>query len=254
MLHDHYHELSEVITEGLLSPEGFNGVSLPRLTLPCSGNLTSRDLDFQSAIAPSPKSNVINGRGLYNCSFAATGQTCNQLTQSDLPELRFPPNKRVRLRFIHEGSHRERSSYGIAWSEAEDLRTPQRRSKSRSMSTSSMPLVRLQSGSFFFRGDLRLTSLPSSRRGRRHASPCPAGPPHPDREYFAVASRAKEERPSHAQLAGSTMQATAQRYSGLLYTTGHRTGDSFYLRSQMNTDCLGQSCLCLPEQGVLFVA
>ena len=38
MLHDHYHELSEVITEGLLSPEGFNGVSQPLLTLPSFGN------------------------------------------------------------------------------------------------------------------------------------------------------------------------------------------------------------------------
>ncbi|GAA5867302.1 hypothetical protein JCM3774_003538 [Rhodotorula dairenensis] len=83
MLHDHYHQLSEVITEGLLTPEGFNG----------------------SAVAPSPKSNVINGRGLYNCSFAPAGEMCRQLTQSDMPELRFPPNKRVRLRFIHEGAH-----------------------------------------------------------------------------------------------------------------------------------------------------
>ncbi|KAG0653711.1 laccase, multicopper oxidase, benzenediol:oxygen oxidorectuctase [Rhodotorula mucilaginosa] len=148
MLHDHYHELSEVITEGLLSPGGFNG----------------------SAIAPSPKSNVVNGRGLYNCSFAAAGRTCNQLTQSDLPELRFPPNKRVRLRFIHEGSHPpfqvSVDEHELHVIEADD--TPVR----------ALPVHRIQI-------------------------------------------------------------ATAQRYSGLLYTTGHRKGDSFYLRSQMNTDCLG---------------
>ena len=96
-----------------------------------------------------------------------------------------------------------------------------------------------------FRGRLHLTiAVASSRRGRRHARPCSAGSPHPDRESSLVPPRAQsEERPSHAQLARTIMQATAQRYSGLLYTTGHRTGDSFYLRSQMNTDCLGQCCL-----------
>lgn len=50
---------------------------------------------------------VINGVGIYNCDFATVNDTCRQLDQLDLPELRFPPNKRVRLRFVHEGAHRE---------------------------------------------------------------------------------------------------------------------------------------------------
>lgn len=60
----------------------------------------------QSFVAPSPQSNVMNGAGLYDCSFAAANATCRQKTQRDLPELRFPPNQRVRLRFINEGAHR----------------------------------------------------------------------------------------------------------------------------------------------------
>ncbi|KAL7337621.1 multicopper oxidase-domain-containing protein [Rhodotorula toruloides] len=83
LLHDHYHRRSDEIVDGLLSAGGFNG----------------------SFVAPSPQSNVMNGAGLYDCSFAAANATCRQKTQRDLPELRFPPNQRVRLRFINEGAH-----------------------------------------------------------------------------------------------------------------------------------------------------
>lgn len=45
------------------------------------------------------------------------------------------------------------------------------------------------------------------------------------------------------------MQATAQRYSAILDTTGDKVGDSFYLRSQMNTNCLGALVLELSLPG-----
>ncbi|GAA5871330.1 hypothetical protein JCM3774_000912 [Rhodotorula dairenensis] len=48
-----------------------------------------------------------------------------------------------------------------------------------------------------------------------------------------------DDTPVHASPAHRIQINTAQRYSALLSTTGHKKGDSFYLRSQMNTDCLG---------------
>ncbi|POY71092.1 hypothetical protein BMF94_5849 [Rhodotorula taiwanensis] len=162
MLHDHYHQLSEVITEGLLTAQGFNG----------------------SAIAPSPKSMVINGVGIYNCDFATVNDTCRQLTQLDLPELRFPPNKRVRLRFIHEGAH---------------------------------PPFRVSV----------------------------------DEHVLNVIEA--DDTPVHALPVHRIQIATAQRYSAILDTTGHKVGDSFYLRSQMNTNCLGLPFTDLDPDGRLII-
>ncbi|BGP56219.1 hypothetical protein JCM8202v2_003832 [Rhodotorula sphaerocarpa] len=147
-LQDWYHPLSEVITAALQTPQGFNG----------------------TAIAPSPQAMLVNGRAIFNCSYAAPNETCTQLDQLDLPELHFPPNKRIRLRFAHDGFHPpfrvSVDEHVLQVVEADD--TP----------VNPLPVHRIQI-------------------------------------------------------------ATAQRYSGIFDTTGNKVGDSFYLRSDVNTACLG---------------
>ncbi|GAA5874036.1 hypothetical protein JCM3774_001590 [Rhodotorula dairenensis] len=84
-LQDWYHDESDVIVDALLSPAGYN----------------------QTFVAPSPQSGLINGAGIYDCSLSPRRGRCDQKSQLDLPELVFPPNKRVRLRFIYAGAHPE---------------------------------------------------------------------------------------------------------------------------------------------------
>ncbi|GJN91276.1 hypothetical protein Rhopal_004295-T1 [Rhodotorula paludigena] len=80
---DWYHDTSDVIVNGLLGPDGYQG----------------------TFIAPSPNSVLINGHGIYNCSFENVTSACDQKNVANLPELRFAPDQRVRLRFIHMGAH-----------------------------------------------------------------------------------------------------------------------------------------------------
>ncbi|TKA51193.1 hypothetical protein B0A53_05657 [Rhodotorula sp. CCFEE 5036] len=84
-LQDWYHDPSDVIVDALLSPHGYN----------------------QTFVAPSPQSGLINGAGIYDCSLSRRRGQCDQKSQLDLPELVFPPNKRIRLRFIYAGAHPE---------------------------------------------------------------------------------------------------------------------------------------------------
>ncbi|KAM0747811.1 Cupredoxin [Meredithblackwellia eburnea MCA 4105] len=77
---DHFHSMSTDIVDDLLTTAGFDG----------------------TFIAPSPKSGLINGAGVFNCSLAPEGSTCN--TKAPI-ELVFPPNKKIRLRFVNAGSH-----------------------------------------------------------------------------------------------------------------------------------------------------
>lgn len=50
---------------------------------------------------------MINGAGIYDCGASTRRGRCDQKTQRDLPVLVFPPNKRIRLRFIYAGAHPE---------------------------------------------------------------------------------------------------------------------------------------------------
>lgn len=115
MIRDQFHTLADVIVAGLRSPEGFNGVSCaPSSSISPRRSLTSltlhlaslsilvRQSNLQTVAAPSPKSGLINGRGVYNCSAAPANSTCTQ--QSPI-ELHFPPNQRIRLRMINMGTH-----------------------------------------------------------------------------------------------------------------------------------------------------
>ncbi|KAM0750907.1 hypothetical protein T439DRAFT_314292 [Meredithblackwellia eburnea MCA 4105] len=79
-LRDNFHAMSTDIVDGLLSLAGFDG----------------------TPIAPSPKSGLINGEGVYNCTFAPAGSSC---VQKSVPEYVFPPGKKIRLRLINGGSH-----------------------------------------------------------------------------------------------------------------------------------------------------
>ncbi|KAM0756473.1 hypothetical protein T439DRAFT_376655 [Meredithblackwellia eburnea MCA 4105] len=77
---DHFHDMSTDIVTGLLSAAGYNG------------NLA----------APSPSSGLINGHGVYDCSFASSDEAC---VANQPLELVFPPDTKVRLRFINGGTH-----------------------------------------------------------------------------------------------------------------------------------------------------
>ncbi|GAA5921114.1 hypothetical protein JCM6882_006506, partial [Rhodosporidiobolus microsporus] len=146
MFSDFYHEPSDVIVGALNTPEGFNG----------------------SAVAPSPQSGLLNGYGIYNCSFAADDEPCFQHTE--IKEFVFPPDSLIRLRFINSGAH---------------------------------PMV-------WFSVD--------------------------EHELAVVEA---DDTPVEASLVHRIPVNIAQRYSGILNTTGHQVGDSFYLRSQINLGCLG---------------
>ncbi|SCV71194.1 BQ2448_2782 [Microbotryum intermedium] len=81
MIRDHYHPLSTRIINSLLVNGSFQG----------------------SALAPSPNSGLINGRGRYNCSFAPGGSKCTD--DSPYTEFNFPQGSRVRLRLINPSAH-----------------------------------------------------------------------------------------------------------------------------------------------------
>ncbi|KAK4334748.1 Cupredoxin [Rhodotorula toruloides] len=156
-INDWYHDTTDTIVNSLLSSQGYNS----------------------SFVAPSPQSGLVNGAAIYNCRFAEPGSTCEQRTQRDMPELRFPPDARVRLRFINAGAHPvnwvlvdEHELYIIEADNTPTLPVPVHR----------IPVNVAQ------RFDRIVFSLP---------------------------------------------------YSGVLLTSGHRIGDSFYLRAQINTACFG---------------
>lgn len=98
--------MSDTIVEALLSPRGYNHVRSHSAHM-CASLTVAHPERPQTFIAPSPKSGLINGAGIYDCSQASRDRACDQKTQRDLPELVFPPNKRIRLRFIYAGAHRE---------------------------------------------------------------------------------------------------------------------------------------------------
>ncbi|GAA6020611.1 hypothetical protein JCM8202_006323 [Rhodotorula sphaerocarpa] len=146
-LQDWYHDMSDTIVDALLSPQGSN----------------------HTFIAPSPKSGLINGAGIYDCSQASRDRACDQKTQRDLPELVFPPNKRIRLRFIYAGAHPE----------------------------------------MFVSVDEHVLSV-------IEADDCPVWPVPVHRIPINL----------------------AQRYSAVLDTSKDAVGDTFYLRTHINTECL----------------
>ncbi|GAA6051992.1 hypothetical protein NBRC10513_002608 [Rhodotorula toruloides] len=82
-INDWYHDTTDTIVNSLLSSQGYNS----------------------SFVAPSPQSGLVNGAAIYNCRFAEPGLTGEQKAQRDMPELRFPPDARVRLRFVNAGAH-----------------------------------------------------------------------------------------------------------------------------------------------------
>jgi FtsP/CotA-like multicopper oxidase with cupredoxin domain len=80
ILNDWYHNQASTIVEELLSANGYMG----------------------SAVAPSPQSSLINGRGVYNCSALSSTDNCTTLTP---PEIIVAPNAKTRFRLINSGSH-----------------------------------------------------------------------------------------------------------------------------------------------------
>ncbi|BGP25451.1 diphenol oxidase [Rhodotorula toruloides] len=147
-INDWYHDTTDTIVNSLLSSQGYNS----------------------SFIAPSPQSGLVNGAAIYNCRFAERGSTCEQKTQRDMPELRFPPDARVRLRFINAGAH------PVNWVSVDE------------------------------------------------------------HELYIIEA---DNTPTLPVPVHRIPVNVAQRYSGVLLTSGHRIGDSFYLRAQINTACFG---------------
>jgi len=78
---DWYHNTSTVILDGTLSAAGY----------------------FGTQAAPSANSALINGIGIFNCSFAPPGSRCRTPTKP--LEITLPPNQKTRLRLIQAGSH-----------------------------------------------------------------------------------------------------------------------------------------------------
>ncbi|PLW47165.1 hypothetical protein PCASD_02319 [Puccinia coronata f. sp. avenae] len=78
---DWYHNTSTVILNGTLSAAGY----------------------FGTQAAPSANSALINGVGIFNCSFATPGSRCRTPTRP--LEITLPPNQRTRFRLIQAGSH-----------------------------------------------------------------------------------------------------------------------------------------------------
>ncbi|BGP40987.1 hypothetical protein JCM10450v2_004993 [Rhodotorula kratochvilovae] len=148
ILVDWYHDTADFLVDALLSPEGLNGTFL----------------------APSPQSQLVNGHGVYNCSLSTRDGRCDQKRQRDLPELVFPPDKKIRLRFIHAGAH------PVIYASVDEH-------------------------------ELRVIEAD-------------------DTGVFG---------PAVHRIALNV----AQRYSAVLDTTFNDPGDSFYLRAEVNTGCLG---------------
>ncbi|WAQ90114.1 hypothetical protein PtA15_12A99 [Puccinia triticina] len=78
---DWYHNTSTVILDGTLSATGY----------------------FGTQAAPSANSALINGVGIFNCSFATRGSRCRTPTKP--LEITLPPNQKTRFRLIQAGSH-----------------------------------------------------------------------------------------------------------------------------------------------------
>ncbi|GAA5865276.1 hypothetical protein JCM1840_003973 [Sporobolomyces johnsonii] len=159
VINDWYHTESTVIVNALQTPEGFQGT-------------------FK---APSPQTGLINGRGQWDCSFATTLDTCNELAPL---EFTFPPDQRIRLRFMHVGSH---------------------------------PV-------FFLSVD--------------------------EHELTVIEA---DDTPVEGQPVHRIPINVAQRYSAVLDTTGHSIGDSFYLRADVNTVCLGAEFTDLTVQNLAII-
>lgn len=90
--------MSTDIVDGLLTAAGFEGVS----GQPQRSSFLSLTAPLQTIIAPSPKSGLINGEGVFNCTLAPLLSKCQQ--KSPL-EFIFPPGKRIRLRLVNAGTH-----------------------------------------------------------------------------------------------------------------------------------------------------
>ncbi|EGG02349.1 multi-copper oxidase laccase-like protein [Melampsora larici-populina 98AG31] len=80
-INDWYHNLSALILDGQLSPEGYLG----------------------SVAAPSPNSALINGIGYFDCTNADPGSTCTTPTKYLTFDLH--AGRKTRLRLIEGGSH-----------------------------------------------------------------------------------------------------------------------------------------------------
>ncbi|KAH9446165.1 hypothetical protein Pst134EB_023980 [Puccinia striiformis f. sp. tritici] len=78
---DWYHNTSTVILDGTLSASGY----------------------FGTQAAPSANSALINGVGIFNCSFATPGSRCQ--TPPKPLEITLPPDQKTRFRLIQAGSH-----------------------------------------------------------------------------------------------------------------------------------------------------
>ncbi|GAA5980856.1 hypothetical protein JCM11641_004744 [Rhodosporidiobolus odoratus] len=62
-----------------------------------------------------------------------------------------------------------------------------------------------------------------------------------------------DDTPTQPQLVHRVPVNVAQRYSGVLDTSGHQVGDSFYLRAQMNTGCFGAPFPDLNPQTLVII-
>ncbi|KAK4701643.1 hypothetical protein P7C70_g4588, partial [Phenoliferia sp. Uapishka_3] len=143
-IRDHFHSMSSDIVNGILSNAGFEG----------------------TIVAPSPKSGLINSVGIFDCSFAPTGSTCEQKIKP--LELVYPSNTKIRLRLINAGTH---------------------------------ALFRVSA----------------------------------DEHVLEVIEA--DDTPVFGPEVHRVPIYTAQRYSAVLNTAQDKSGDSFFLRAQMNTGC-----------------
>lgn len=93
---DNFHDLSTTIAAGLQG-SGYDGVNIFLVSAWPAALTPSKSL-----AAPSPKAGIINGIGVYNCSYAPKESIC---TENSPPEITLPASSRVRLRLINAASH-----------------------------------------------------------------------------------------------------------------------------------------------------
>ncbi|KAK4702095.1 hypothetical protein P7C70_g4127, partial [Phenoliferia sp. Uapishka_3] len=140
---------------------------------------------LQTIVAPSPKSGLINSVGIFDCSFAPAGSTCEQKTKP--LELIYPSNTKIRLRLINAGMIYTYSSH--------------------------------ENGTI-----------------DHHASGTHALFRVSADEHTLKVIEA-DDTPVHGPEVHRVPIYTAQRYSAVLDTAQDKSGDSFFLRAQINTGC-----------------
>ncbi|KNZ43745.1 uncharacterized protein VP01_990g3 [Puccinia sorghi] len=158
---------------------------------------------FGTQAAPSANSALINGVGIFNCSFAAPGSRCQTPTRP--LEITLPPNQKTRFRLIQAGSH------AMFWC-ALNLYFVSLRKKNNKAK-------HLAHSHFFIRfsADQHLLTVVEAD------SIAVVGPNNLHRLQF------------HNGQSDSILYAG--RYSVIVDTKSDKVGSSFYLRAAMDTDC-----------------